>query len=77
MDDARLVVLNARDAAGRGADIRTRTRAGRQDAGGVWQRTHGRRRDRRAQVLVNAAGPWVSRVLRDVIGQYGARQSGW
>ncbi|MEP2580858.1 MAG: glycerol-3-phosphate dehydrogenase, partial [Roseibium sp.] len=38
VDDARLVVLNARDAADRGADIRTRTRciSARRD-GGVWR----------------------------------------
>src|SRR3984885_8840542 len=38
VDDSRLVVLNARDAAAHGADIRTRTRCiAARSAGGVWQ----------------------------------------
>ena len=40
VDDARLVVLNARDAADRGADIRTRTRAVEiRQADGIWHVT--------------------------------------
>ena len=40
VDDARLVVLTARDAADRGADIRTRTRAVEiKQADGIWQVT--------------------------------------
>ena len=47
VDDARLVVLNARDAAARGADIRTRTRCvGARHADGVWHLTLDRRRPR-------------------------------
>jgi glycerol-3-phosphate dehydrogenase len=69
VDDARLVVLSARDAADRGADIRTRTRAvdiRQQD--GIWQVTventlTGARSTIRSRVLVNAAGPWVEAVL--------------
>ncbi len=67
VDDARLVVLNAMDAAARGAVIRTRTRAveiRRQD--GVWQvvtESEGRRATLRARALVNAAGPWVEDVF--------------
>src|ERR1700756_1796265 len=69
VDDARLVVLSARDAADRGADIRTRTRATdirQQD--GIWQVTventlTGARSTIRARALVNAAGPWVEQVL--------------
>ena len=73
VDDARLVVLNARDAARLGADIRVRTRvvdARRQ--GGAWRL---RLRDGTgdsevaARALVNAAGPWVSDVLSGVVGQ--------
>tara|TARA_R110000782_G_scaffold78276_5_gene155180 strand:- start:62187 stop:63653 length:1467 start_codon:yes stop_codon:yes gene_type:complete len=68
VDDARLVVLNALDAAELGAIIRTRTRfmnAVRQDDG--WaimldgpngEETHF------ARMIVNAAGPWVEQVLR-------------
>jgi glycerol-3-phosphate dehydrogenase len=69
VDDARLVVLNAMDAAERGADIRTRTRVvdARPD-GNVWRlslaNAHGvAARQAIARVLVNAAGPWVADVL--------------
>jgi glycerol-3-phosphate dehydrogenase len=68
-DDARLVVLTARDAADRGADIRPRTRceAARGD-GGIWALTLSNGVEERARVLVNAAGPSVSRVLSGVLG---------
>lgn len=68
VDDARLVMLNARDAADRGATIRTRTRAitaERRD--GAWQLltqdSSGARSSIRARAIVNAAGPWVEQVL--------------
>jgi glycerol-3-phosphate dehydrogenase len=69
VDDARLVLLNALDAAARGAVVRTRTRAldlKRED--GVWQatieETHtGQREIIRAKAIVNAAGPWVENIL--------------
>jgi glycerol-3-phosphate dehydrogenase len=69
-DDARLVVLTARDAADRGADIRPRTRceSARED-GSLWTLTLSGDTEERARVLVNAAGPSVSRVLSDVVGQ--------
>jgi glycerol-3-phosphate dehydrogenase len=71
VDDARLVVLNARDAADRGARIETRTRAvGAERHAGHWRLTveqAGRRRDIHARVLVNAAGPWVERVLNQTV----------
>ncbi len=74
VDDARLVVLNARDAADRGADIRTRTKclAARRD-GGLWRLTledvrTGARSEIAARALVNAAGPWVAEVLSKVAG---------
>lgn len=74
VQDSRLVTLNARDAADRGADIRTRTRlvgAVREDD--VWRLTHrdevtGETSEIRARALVNAAGPWVDEVLRAMIG---------
>jgi glycerol-3-phosphate dehydrogenase len=74
-DDARLVVLNARDAAARGADIRTRTRcmwASFQD--GVWRLVLSGGAAAAARVLVNAGGPHVSRVLRDVVAQDAPRR---
>jgi glycerol-3-phosphate dehydrogenase len=69
VDDARLVVLTARDAADRGADIRTRTRAVEtRQANGLWHVTvedtlSGERSTISARVLVNAGGPWVEQVL--------------
>ncbi|WP_264299809.1 glycerol-3-phosphate dehydrogenase [Nisaea nitritireducens] len=79
VDDARLVVLNARDAANRGADIHTRTqvvKAVRED--GHWRVTlrdlrTGAERDIEARLLVNAAGPWVDQVLGETFGRNGAR----
>jgi glycerol-3-phosphate dehydrogenase len=67
-DDARLVVLTARDAADRGADIRPRTRceSARPD-NGLWALTLSGGVQERARVLVNAAGPAVSRVLTDIV----------
>jgi glycerol-3-phosphate dehydrogenase len=74
VEDARLVVLNARDAADRGAEIRTRTKyvAARRDAG-LWRLTledqrSGARFEITARALVNAAGPWVSEVILAVAG---------
>ena len=63
-DDSRLVVLNAADAARRGATVLTRTRviAARRDGEG-WTvdvvDADGRPRILQARALVNAAGPWV------------------
>jgi len=73
VQDSRLVVLNAMDAAARGAEIATRTRcvsadrvAG-PDGSPLWRVTvagpDGSRRDVLARALVNAAGPWVGAVL--------------
>ena len=66
VDDARLVVLNAVDAAERGAVIRTRTRLTRADrAGDHWQlvlNMRGHREVVTAGALVNAAGPWAPEV---------------
>jgi glycerol-3-phosphate dehydrogenase len=68
VDDSRLVVLNARDAAAHGADIRTHTRciaARRTD--GVWRLALQSDAAAHARVVVNAGGPYVARVLTDVI----------
>ncbi|HET9717960.1 MAG TPA: glycerol-3-phosphate dehydrogenase [Pseudolabrys sp.] len=72
VDDSRLVVLNALDAAERGAVIRTRTRCLRAERRGEWElvlNTHGRRQVKTARVLVNAAGPWIGEVADNVIRQ--------
>src|ERR1700758_333582 len=74
VDDARLVVLTARDAADRGADIRTRTRAVEiRQVDGIWHVTventiTKQRSEIRARVLVNAGGPWVEQVLASGAG---------
>ncbi len=73
VEDSRMVVLNARDAANRGATVATRTRcvsAARVD--GLWtlslaDAATGRDRQVRARTLVNAAGPWVQQVLTAVL----------
>ncbi len=60
-DDARLVVLNAVDAAERGAVIRTRTRCVRADRTDIWRlvlNARGQRDVVTARILVNAAGAW-------------------
>ena len=60
-DDARLVVLNAVDAAERGAVIRTRTRCVRAERGDSWRLVliaRGQRDVVTARILVNAAGAW-------------------
>lgn len=70
VDDARLVVLNALDAAERGAVIRTRTRClGLHQADGVWVAALEGGETIRARVVVNAAGPWVSDVLHGQAGR--------
>lgn len=73
VDDARLVLLNARDAARRGAQILTRTRvtSARRD-GAEWiatlQGNDGSATTVRARAIVNTAGPWVEQVLGNVAG---------
>ena len=70
VEDAKLVSLNARDAAKHGAKILTRTRVTSAiRAGDHWQidtigpdgpATH------HARILINAGGPWVADILRNV-----------
>jgi len=71
VEDSRLVVLNARDAADRGADILPRTRlvsATRQ--GDIWKivlndEETGATREVEAKAIVNAGGPWVEDIIRN------------
>jgi glycerol-3-phosphate dehydrogenase len=73
VDDARLVVLNALDAAARNARILTRTAlAAARRENGLWR---AELRDKAgaivrvsARAIVNAAGPWVEDVLRRNMG---------
>ncbi len=72
VEDSRLVVLNARDAAERGAVIATRTAciAAVREAG-AWtltlRTTGGQTSTIRARAVVNAAGPWVAQVIGGVL----------
>ncbi len=73
VDDARLVVLNARDAADRGATVLTRTKAVSAERGAdswslvVADRDTNEKQTICAKVLVNAAGPWVDQVLNSTL----------
>jgi len=72
VDDARLVVLTARDAAERGATIATRTKVVAAARGADhWRLTlesaEGVRSEIAARVLINAAGPWVAEVVGSVL----------
>ncbi|WP_158923169.1 glycerol-3-phosphate dehydrogenase [Acidisphaera sp. S103] len=73
VEDSRMVVLNARDAADRGATIATRSACiSAERVGGVWNvalrdEATGAVRTIHAKVLVNAAGPWVGEVAGSVI----------
>ena len=75
VQDARLVVLNARDAEARGAHIHTHTKViSAKRVEDHWQietecRETGARRMRNARALVNAGGPWVMDVIRGVTRQ--------
>jgi glycerol-3-phosphate dehydrogenase len=73
VEDARLVALNARDAANRGAVIRTRTKVvSARREGGEWVVDvdgGGKKETIRAKAVINSAGPWVSQVLGQVIGK--------
>ena len=70
VEDSRLVVLNARDAEARGATILTRARVvSAERAGDLWRITldrDGTRAVVTARALVNAGGPWVGGVIREV-----------
>lgn len=74
VQDSRLVVLNAMDAAARGAMISTRTRlVSASRAGNEWRAVcedtvTGTRREIHARAIVNAAGAWVENVLKQRVG---------
>ncbi|MBD9513843.1 glycerol-3-phosphate dehydrogenase [Pseudomonas sp. PDM22] len=81
VDDARLVVLNAMAARENGAHVHPRTRCvSARRSKGLWhlhlERADGSLYSVRARALVNAAGPWVDRFLREELRQkppYGIR----
>ncbi|MDE2384089.1 MAG: glycerol-3-phosphate dehydrogenase [Alphaproteobacteria bacterium] len=77
VDDARLVALNALDAAERGAEILTRTACvSARREGNSWQiqlKSKLGVRNVTAKALVNAAGPWVNDVVNRVAGSNSSR----
>ena len=70
VDDARLVVANAMDARSRGAQVFTRTEvvSGMRESEG-WRVKLSNGEEISARAVVNAAGPWVKRVLNDTLHQ--------
>lgn len=73
VQDTRLVVLNARDAARHGAEIALRTKCVSAERDGAhWVLTvqdlvTGQERVVRAKALVNAGGPWVEQIISNVV----------
>ncbi|MEM7598337.1 MAG: glycerol-3-phosphate dehydrogenase [Pseudomonadota bacterium] len=74
VEDSRLVALNARDAVDRGATVMTRSKvvSARRD-GDLWRievedRTTGEVSVHRARMVINAGGPWVGHLIRNVAG---------
>jgi glycerol-3-phosphate dehydrogenase len=75
VEDSRLVILNLQDAQVKGADIRPRTSAQKaQFKNGKWQieladKITGEREHITASVIINATGPWVDEVMKNVFGK--------
>lgn len=70
VDDARLVVLNAMAAREKGAHVHTQTRCvNARRSKGLWElnleRADGSVFSIRSKALVNAAGPWVAKFIKD------------
>lgn len=78
VDETRLVILNARDAADRGASIRTGARCARADRSDIWKLAvidRGRRDIVTAGALVNAAGTSSGAVAETVLHLPGVQAS--
>ncbi len=70
VDDSRLVVLNAVDAAERGAEIRTGARCVRADRGDTWRLAvidRGHRRVITARAVANTTGAWTGLVAETIL----------
>lgn len=80
VDDSRLVLLNARDASARGAEIMTRAKVrSATPVDSLWRivvedRVSGSTFVRHARFLVNAAGPWVGDVIQNALRQNADRR---
>ncbi len=76
VDDARLVVLNAMDAARHGAVVETRTAlVAAERADGVWSATVEDQRSKqrktiKSRLLINASGPWAGDLLGSKIASH-------
>jgi glycerol-3-phosphate dehydrogenase len=72
VEDSRLVALNAQDAHAKGADIFVRTKvaalARHADHWDITLETANGIRQVRAKALINAAGPWVGKMIKDTMG---------
>jgi glycerol-3-phosphate dehydrogenase len=78
IDESRLVILNARDAADRGAKIWTGARCARADRSEVWKLAvinRGNREIVTSRVLVNATGAWTDRTAAMVLQLPGVQAS--
>lgn len=70
VDDARLVIANARDASERGARVLTRTACvSAEREQGAWTAVLSTGERVQAVAIVNAAGPWVKKVLNGRLSQ--------
>ncbi|HWM45072.1 MAG TPA: glycerol-3-phosphate dehydrogenase, partial [Burkholderiales bacterium] len=70
VDDARLVVVNALDAAQRGARVLVGTECvSARRAGGAWHAQLSNGETLQARAIVNAAGPWVKGLLNQNLGE--------
>ena len=70
VDDARLVVVNALDAASRGTRVLVGTQCQQaRREGGIWRVQLSNGETLQARAVVNAAGPWVKEVLNQRLGQ--------
>ena len=70
VDDARLVVVNALDAAQRGARVLVGTECvSARRAGGAWHAQLSNGETVQARAIVNAAGPWVKALLNQNLGE--------
>ncbi len=64
VEDSRLVVLNAMDAMARGAVIKTNTECKSiTHNGDHWVIKSGKKTEFKAQMIINAAGPWTEKVM--------------
>src|SRR6195952_1787487 len=70
VDDSRLVIANAVDAAEHGADIRTGARCVRADRSDIWRLVaidRGYRRVITTRALANASGAWTASIMETVL----------